>query len=92
MPRVRAGIPVTFWLGLAVLLALEMLLAYDVYHSHRDAPRTQAEINAIPPTGDPVSALARWVAVRLPASVQFSKFLTSDTSGRWNAVSNRVIV
>ena len=65
VPRWRGRIPITFWLGLLLLIALELLLAYDVHHSHRGAPRTQADINAIAPTSDPLSAFARWVAVNM---------------------------
>jgi hypothetical protein len=58
-------IPLTFWLGFALLVALELLLAFDVYTCHRGAPRTQADIAAVPATTTPLAAFARWVAVNM---------------------------
>jgi len=57
--------PLTFWLGLAILLALELLLALDVHWSGRGAPRTQADVSAVAPSNGPVAGLARWVAVNM---------------------------
>ena len=58
--------PLTFWLGLAILLALELLLALDVHWSGRGAPRTQADVSAVASSSGPLGALARWVAVSRP--------------------------
>jgi hypothetical protein len=64
-PLTSRGLPGTFWAGLIVIAACELLLALDVSWSARPALRSAADFAALSPPHGPAASLARWVAINM---------------------------
>jgi hypothetical protein len=67
----RSKVPVTLWIGLAIILICEAMLFTDVYLSKRGALQTHAEIQSLRIDNPPTTSLgksARWFAVNMTAS------------------------
>src|SRR5437867_7201720 len=63
----RRRVPMTLWIGLVYIVALEALLFTDIKRSGRGAVRTQAqamEVLSVRPNGS-VARLARWASVNM---------------------------
>jgi len=62
-------IPFTLWLGVGLIVVLELLLFADVRASHRGAVHSQAEIEHLSPPATAFTRFARWVAVNFTALI-----------------------
>jgi hypothetical protein len=62
-------VPATLWLGLALMLACELLLFIDVRLSNRGPVRTVIQRLAVPPADTTLARAARWTAINMTAVV-----------------------
>src|SRR5258706_784754 len=61
--------PVTFWIGLAIIILCEALLFTDVILSHRGAIHTNDAFVALPEPVGSLARAARWMAVNMTCIV-----------------------
>jgi hypothetical protein len=64
-PMLRRNLPLTFWLGLAMIVACEAFLFADVFWSHRGALHSNEQIAALTEPATAIHRFARWVAVNM---------------------------
>src|SRR5438128_714755 len=69
---------ITFWIGLAIIIACESLLLADVLLSHRSAIHTNDEFVALPPTSGAIAKTARWTATNITAIIWTGLLLLLD--------------
>jgi hypothetical protein len=68
-PIAKRRVPLTLWLGLALMFVCEALLFTDVHLSGRGVVQTVAQRLAVPPAEGTLARAARWMAVNMTAVV-----------------------